>query len=197
LLFGYTNEIENYKNMKHIALYIALVIICFSFTQDDNLIFWQEANKLTWDDFKDKPNASSPYKAFTESEIKSEVAAKNNEAHITIKTFFDKNKSWVKDRTDELLAHEQLHFDITELWARKFRQKISGKTFSFKTFQKELKAIQSEIYKGSKDMQTDYDKETQHSIVVASQKKWEKKIKADIESLKTFATAEVSCTLTK
>jgi peptide methionine sulfoxide reductase MsrA len=46
-------------------------------------------------------------------------------------------------------------------------------------------------------MQIDYDKETQHSIVVASQKKWEKKIKTDIENLKAFATAEVSCTLTK
>ncbi len=178
-------------------LKILFVLICFSFTQDDNLILWQESNKVAWTDFKAAPNASSPYKAFTESEIKSEIAAKNNEAHITIKTFFDKNKSWVKDKTDELLAHEQLHFDITELWARKFRQKIKGKTFSFKTFQKELKAIQNDIYKGSKDMQTDYDKETQHSVVVASQKKWEKKIKADIENLKAFAAAEVSCTLTK
>ena len=183
--------------MKSLFLYLTFVFICFSFTQDDSLIFWQETNKLTWDDFKAKPSASSPYKAFTESEIKTEMSAKNNEAHIIIKTFFDKNKSWVKDRTDELLAHEQLHFDITELWSRKFRQKLKGKTFSFKTFQKELNAIQSSIYKESKDMQIDYDKETQHSIVVASQKKWEKKIKTDIESLKTFATAEVSCTLTK
>jgi hypothetical protein len=183
--------------MKHSFLYLTMAIICVSFTQDDNLIFWQETNKLTWDDFKDKPNASSPYKAFTESEIKTEMSAKNNEAHIIIKTFFDKNKSWVKNKTDELLAHEQLHFDITELWSRKFRQKIIGKTFSFKTFQKELKAIQNDIYKGSKEMQTDYDKETQHSVIVASQKKWEKKIKAEIENLNAFATAEVSCTLTK
>jgi hypothetical protein len=183
--------------MSRLALYITLVVICFSFTQGDNSILWQEGSKLTWDDFKDKPNASSPYKAFTESEIKTEMAAKNTEAHISIKTFFDKNKSWVKNKTDELLAHEQLHFDITELWARKFRQKVSGKTFSYKTFQKEINAIQSDIYKGSKEMQTDYDKETQHSIVVASQKKWEKKIADDLQKLSAYNTPEVSCTLTK
>jgi hypothetical protein len=182
--------------MKHSFLYLTMVIICFSFTQDDNSIPWQAGSKLIWTDFKGKPDASS-YKAFTESEIKMEFSAKNNEAHISIKTFFDKTKSWVKDRTDELLAHEQLHFDITELWARKFRQKVKGKTFSFKTFQKELKAIQNEIYKGSKEMQTDYDKETQHSVVVASQKKWGKKIAEDLQKLNAFATAEVSCTLTK
>ncbi len=183
--------------MKHLFLHLILAIICFSFTQDDNLILWQESKKVAWTDFKATPNASSSYKAFTESEIKTEIAAKNNEAHISIKTFFDKNKSWVKDKTDELLAHEQLHFDITELWARKFRQKIKGKTFSFKTFQKELNAIQTDIYKGSKDMQTDYDKETQHAVVVASQKKWEKKISQDLQKLSTFTTTEVNGMLSK
>ena len=183
--------------MKYSFLYLIMVIICFSFTQDDNLIMWQESNKIAWTDFKATSNNSSPYKAFTESEIKTEIAAKNNEAHISIKTFFDKNKSWVKSKTDELLAHEQLHFDITELWSRKFRQKVSGKTFSYKTFQKEVSAIQNDIYKGSKDMQTAYDKETQHSIVVESQKKWEKKIAEDLQKLSAYNATEVICSVTK
>lgn len=179
-------------------IYIIILIVCFSFTQGDNLIYWQATSKLTWDDFKGKPNNSSPYKAFTQSEIKTAVAAKNNEAQITIKTFFDKNNSWVKDsRTVALLAHEQLHFDITELWSRRFRQKLKGKTFSFKTFQKELTEIEKSIYKESKDMQVAYDNESQHAEMVASQKKWEKKTAEDLQKLNTFAEAEVSCILTK
>ena len=183
--------------MKHIFLFVTLLLVCFSFTQDDNLISWQQNSKLTWDDFKAIPNSSSKYKAFTESEIKTAVAAKNNEAHISIKTFFNKNQSWVKDKTDALLAHEQVHFDITELWARKFRQKLQGKTYTFKTFQKELNAISSGIYKESKEMQVAYDEETQHSEIVTAQKKWEQKIKTEIEKLNAFAATDVSCTLTK
>ena len=183
--------------MKHIFLFVTLLVVCFSFTQDDNLIAWQETSKLSWTDFKAKPNTSSHYKAFTESEIKTDVAAENNEAHVGIKTFFHKDHSWVKDKTEALLAHEQLHFDITELWARKFRQKLQGKTYTFKTFQKELNAVSSEIYKESKEMQLAYDKETQHSEIVDVQKKWEQKIKTDIENLKAFAATEATCTLTK
>jgi hypothetical protein len=178
-------------------LYIILLGVCFSFTQDTGIIFWQQSTKLAWVDFIGSPDAASPYKAFTESEIRTEVSAKNNEAHIRIKTFFIKNKSWVKNKTEKLLAHEQLHFDITELWARKFRQKIQGKTFSIKSFQKELSDIQNSIYKESKDMQVVYDKDTQHSEVLAEQDRWEKKIKAEIESLKSFASSDVNCALTK
>jgi hypothetical protein len=184
--------------MKGLLKFVTLIIICLSFTQDDNLILWQEGSKLTWDDFKGKPNMSSPFKALTESEIKTEISAKNNEAHLIIKTFFDKNNSWVKDiKTDELLAHEKLHFDITELWARKFRQKIKGQTFNFKTFQKELNAVQSAIHEESKEMQIAYDKETRHAEIVVSQKKWEKKIAEDLYKLRTFAIPEVNCTLSK
>ena len=42
--------------MKHIFLFVTLLVVCFSFTQDDNLIAWQETSKLSWTDFKAKPN---------------------------------------------------------------------------------------------------------------------------------------------
>ena len=184
--------------MRNWFLYIALALICFSFTQDANLIPWKETTKLAWTDFNGLPNNSSPYKALTESSMTAEISGKNTEAHISIKTFFDKNRSWVKEiKTEELLGHEQLHFDITELWSRKFRQKLKGKSFSFKTFQRDLKTIQSEIDKGDKSMQLDYDKETKHSEIVESQLKWEKKIKEELQKLSAFAETDITCTLDK
>ena len=134
--------------MKKLFSFIAIAITCLSFINDDNTILWSETTKLAWIDFKGVPNNASPYKAFTESNIHTEIAAKNNEATISIKVFFDKNKSWAKETTNsELLMHEQIHFNITELWARKFRQQLKGKTFSIKTFQAELNTIQSGIIK--------------------------------------------------
>jgi lipopolysaccharide export LptBFGC system permease protein LptF len=177
---------------------IFILFMCFSFTQDNNSILWGETTKLVWADFKGTPNNSSPYKAFTESGIHTEISAKNNEANISIKVSFDKNKSWVKETpTTELLMHEQIHFDITELWARKFRQKLKGKTFRFNTFQSELNTIQTSIYKDSKEMQVLYDKETEHSINTANQQKWNKKMAEDLKNLSAFSATEIICTLTK
>ena len=184
--------------MKTLFVSIALLSICFSFTQDANLILWNENTKVSWSDFKGAPDNSSPYKALTESEIKTEIAARNGLAQISIKTFFDKSRSWVKDiKTDELLAHEQLHFDISELASRKFRQKLKGKTFSFKTFQHDLKAMQSDINAENKAMQLEYDKETKHSEITESQIKWEKKIKEALQKLNAFAETDITCTLSK
>ncbi len=173
--------------MKNLFLSIALAFVCLSFIKDSDTILWGEAVKLVWADFK----------AFTESNIHTEIAAKNSEATISIKVFFDKNKSWVKETNNaELLKHEQTHFDITELWARKFRQKLKGKTFSFKSFQNELNNIQASIFKDSKEMQVLYDKETEHSVNTANQQKWNKKIAEDLKNLNAFSTTEITCTLT-
>jgi hypothetical protein len=184
--------------MKRFFLYILLNLICLSFIKDDNSILWNEATKLVWPDFKGAPDSSSPYKAFTESGIHTEISAKNNEAIISIKVSFDKTKSWTKETNSrELLTHEQVHFDITEVWARKFRQKLKGKTFSIKTFQSELNATQASIFKESKEIQVLYDKETEHSVNKANQQKWNKKIAEELKSLSTFSAPEISCTLIK
>ncbi len=184
--------------MKNLIVYCLLIISCFAFTQDENLMFWQSGNKLTWEDFKGKPDKSSPYKALTYGRIKTDVSANSKEAHIIIKTSFDKNKSWVKElRIDNLLAHEQLHFDIIELWARKFRQKLKGKTYTFKVFQSEITTMQKFIYEGADKMQLEYDKETKHAEDKVNQQKWNEQITDEMQKLSIFSEPEVICTISK
>ena len=46
----------------------------------------------------------------------------------TAQATFDPNTSWVrnpKTASEALLRHEQLHFDITEVYARLMRQKLA------------------------------------------------------------------------
>jgi len=172
--------------------------IIFSSFQSDNKIFWKEKAILTWDDFKGKPDASSPYKALTESVINIEIKTKGMEAFLTIHNYFDKNQSWTKTKTDaNLLNHEQMHFNIAEIWTRKLREKLKGKTFEIKTFQTELNSMHSEIHRESKAMQAEYDKETEHSVNTVNQQKWNKKITSELQKLSAFSTADISCKLSK
>ena len=78
---------------------------------------------------------------------------------------FDKQKSWTKSDAIELLAHEQLHFDIVEVYVRKIR-KFAQEAFdrnqrSQQYITKQITKLQSEY----KKTQTKYDSETKHGIV--------------------------------
>ncbi len=177
--------------------FLFVVIILSSF-QSDNKIFWKENTLLTWDDFKGKPDASSPYKALTKSVVTIDIKTKGMEAFLTIQNYFDKNLSWTKDKSNAyLLSHEQTHFNIAEVWTRKFRQKIKGKTFELKSFQRDLNDMHSEIHRESKIIQMEYDKETEHSVNETNQQKWNKKINNELQELSAFSAMEVSCKLSK
>jgi hypothetical protein len=178
--------------------YLCFVALIFSAFQSDNKIPWKETTKLTWDDFKGKPDASSAYKANTETEVAIQIKTKGEAATIIIECFFIKNASWTKDINNAfLLGHEQTHFNISEIGARKFRQKLKGKTFSAKTFQRELNNMRSETGKESKAMQAEYDKETEHSVNEAAQKKWNKKVTDELKSLAAYAEPQISCKITR
>jgi len=183
--------------MKKIAIQI-FIVACFLFSfQTADQIPYTESRKLTWDDFQGKPDAASPFKARTESNLSIDVGTKDGVVTVTMQTCFDKKRSWVKEKKDILLIHEQTHFDIAELWSRKFKQRIKGKTYSAKTFQKELSTMHADIQKEGKAMQAQYDKETEHSINAKAQSIWSKKISADLKSLSQFTAPAVTCKLSK
>lgn len=176
--------------------YLLVILIAFSSFQAEQKILWSESRKLTWEDFQGKVNQSSSYKANTETEVAVQIKAKGEEATVTLECFFIKGASWTKTHDNAyLLEHEQTHFNITEIGARKFRKMLSGKSFPVKNFQQELKKMHSEVGRDSKTMQAEYDKETEHSVNEAAQKKWNKKIENELKSLSAFANPQVSCKL--
>lgn len=173
---------------------LLIITLVFSAFQSDNKILWKDTVKLTWDDFKGKPDDSSPYKANTETEITVEIKIKGNEAIVTLECCFLKDIAWTKTHDNaNLLVHEQMHFNISEIGARKFRKKLKGKTFLAKTFQQELNNVRSETGKESKALQAEYDKETEHSINETVQKKWNKKIMEELKSLSAFSSPSITC----
>src|SRR6185312_10076131 len=105
-------------------LYALVIVSLFAFTGDDkkDLILWSSAYKLQWQDFKGNVQGGSTLKAMTWSTI--ELETKKIDANgivLNISASFIKNQSWrQKNFSDDfVLKHEQTHFDITEVYARK------------------------------------------------------------------------------
>ena len=80
--------------------------------------------------------------------------------------------------TPEMLKHEQLHFDITAIAARKLVTTIMNTALTADGFANELEALQKQIEKDRTAMQQQYDKETNHSRNREKQKEWEAKVHA-------------------
>ena len=79
-------------------------------------------------------------------------------------------------RTEYILSHEQGHFDIAEIFARKLHKSLSEYNFNKKTFQQDLKAIYENLMQEKEAMQEQYDRETNHSINKSAQAAWLSKI---------------------
>jgi len=159
----------------------SLIIICLCFfqvhAQGDNAILWDPSHRLSWADFKAAPPANSPIAATTASGIAYSFSAMQQgsamEVDCTVGAYFYPESSWHRPEVANanILSHEQLHFDISELFARKMRSKI--KVFRFTSEVKaEMKGIYEEILRELRDFQTKYDDETNYSRDVEKQNEW-------------------------
>ncbi len=102
-----------------ILLLLASPLLNFAQPKNEELIDWSVTNRLTWSDYKGRPDPNSDAAATTTSYLGIEYDFKNNAVTYKIVCRFSRNKSWGMYKTDHILGHEQGHFDITEIFARK------------------------------------------------------------------------------
>lgn len=149
-------------------------------------ISWQANYKLKWEDFKGKPKDSG---FMAESNcvytFRAEPIVKKFTVylHISLYACFEKNSSWVvpDQKKEQLLSHEQLHFDICELNKRKIQSRMSDAILDPMNFDKQLQIIFKEGWDEYQKEQTQYDDETEHGIIPEKQKAWENSVKARLE----------------
>ena len=79
-------------------------------------------------------------------------------------------------KTDYILAHEQGHFDITEIFARRLHEALQNYQFNRRTFKKDIAQIYHSIVSEKEDYQKNYDAETDHSRNRKVQYDWLEKI---------------------
>jgi len=189
--------------------YHLLLILLFSFTlltfvlaQEyafgflENTLRWDENRKLTWDDFQGY-TFSSPYNAFTEWYVPFEYSWESSNEKgcyykfikISATANFEKSKSWVKkgQEADWLLNHEQGHFDIAQILAKEFNERVQselmGKEFSCpgdinNQAMNQVQNIFAQEHQKALQMQSHYDTETNHGNNNSKQIEWDKKIQS-------------------
>lgn len=152
-----------------------------------SMITWSEAVPLTWRDFKGKAREWSGVSALTASAIEYSYDCFGDRIELNVKAVFIPEESWVKPdaKTDYILAHEQLHFDITEVYARKLRQKLSAEVRTCHDVWR-IDRIADKIIDEWKAVQDQYDKDTHHSINRDLQDKWIARVAYELESYSGF-----------
>ena len=177
------------KNLLIILFCCFLIIPSSNFAQEKNeeLLEWIATRRLTWNDYKAKPDPESDAAASTTSYLGIEYNISSNGFSYKIKSRFSKTRSWGLHKTEYILSHEQGHFDIAEIFARKLNKKMSEYRFNKRTYQHDLNKIYQDILDEKEKMQNDYDRETNHSINKEKQAEWLKKIEKMVVEFENYA----------
>jgi hypothetical protein len=159
-----------------------------------NTVIWNENYKLEWKDFKGvlDPNIFANALTTYKIEIIPEnvlVDAEDNiqdYKNLTVVAKFIKDKSWSISKSDNLLAHEQLHFDIVELFSRKIRKKFNElKSENEQRFSIYASAYEL-LWQECRKYQKKYDSETESGILIDENNIWINKIKQEISDLDKY-----------
>lgn len=153
-------------------------------------MLWHSRSKLSWDDFNVVDNLDEPHlKAISFVSIRSHEGFVGDSLEIDVSCYFDSERSSVERdaMTDDLLRHEQGHFDLGEIYARKLKAEYKKLKYTRDNFKKlngvaEIKSIYNRIYNELQTAQFEYDRNTDHGTKDAAQSTWNKKI---LEALKT------------
>lgn len=179
------------KGLGYLLFFLAIPMITFSQEKQEK-IQWQEEFLLDWNDFKAQPDKSNSFSANTNSGIGyswsySTASGKPVLLHEVFTNFYP-NLSWVKEikNKEYLLAHEQLHFDISELHARKLRKALDDYEIG-RNIRQDLKRIYNNIESERVAMQNRFDKETSHSENSSAEMRWRKFVADELENLKAHA----------
>lgn len=183
--------------MKRVVVVIALLFLAqLSFGQNKKyFIEWDEARPLVWEDFKGRAEGSSVNHATTYGVLgyKYESISGNKNKFI-LELYFDMKKSWVKKgkETDNLLVHEQAHFDIFEIYGRILMKRlIESEALKDEKYSNNVIKVFKKAYKEMTSLQKEYDRETNHSKNEVKQTEWIEKLKNMLTEYKEYTQREI------
>lgn len=182
------------KNSNWLSLGFGIIILTFLFggTSSDtpDILYWSETSPLDWEDFQGQAKydyRNRDISALTSSGILHYRGCKDGKIIYKVRAYFEKKESWFKSDayTDYHLAHEQLHFDVTELYARKLRKLLSEQNFRCGEEQEFENYIEHYLSNWQTAQQA-YDFATHHSIDKEKQKEWHYKIAFELSLMDEF-----------
>lgn len=204
-----------YSNKLFLLLLTILCLQAFK-PEKTSRILWSESRKLNWSDFQGKqekkiidafhlPKDSViitdqdttrihvESEAYCYHEIQFNSKALGNALTYEVRTYFIPAHSWTKTSSEYVLDHEQRHFDLAEVSARKFRKYLSDSVST--SNQKELQRVFNMFHADDKAMQEAYDSITQHSINHEEQFRYDAQIDSMLNAYAEFAPVQIKKTM--
>jgi hypothetical protein len=168
--------------MKYIFLF-SLLLFFNPFTADSQRVFIngkEGLRKLKWTDFTGPIDKSSNFIAVTTYNYKMRfnstrlIGDSVQLLDISVDLYLDPQKTWVKfDKiTDNLLAHEQGHFNLGILLQSELLEILTNTRFHRNSYQQDVQTINNEINEKYKQLSLKYDASTEHSKNTNMQAKW-------------------------
>jgi hypothetical protein len=148
---------------------------------------WSYGRPLTWEDFLCEPKRNTDAVALTSTALGIAYNVSGGQLHYEITCNFSKVKSWGILKTPYILAHEQGHFDITEIYARILHRELLAYKFSRRTFRQDVNQIYDRVVKEKETFQLLYDGQTDHSRNKKVQQEWLDKIQGLLTETEPYA----------
>ncbi len=153
---------------KTIYFFIFLLLACSNaFAQDTtNTLLWSP-RRLQWEDFKAFPIKNGAdryhgviyygfgYHLFTEA-----TAKFKNDVRLKLYAYYMPNQSQLNNTTDtreQTIRHEQIHFDMAEVYMRKLRRQLQDTVLPFKDWQRHIKRVTRQQWEALRRQQADFD----------------------------------------
>ena len=167
---------------------VRVVVRLAKTTDKPNTIIYSAQRPLSISDFNGRPEHNVQEMAATVSGIgfsySSSVQKGQLVIAVTITPYFDKEQSWFREagKNTNVLAHEQLHFDITANKACELVNTLRNTAFTKQNYAALLDKLQQQNAEAAGKEQDKYDNESNHGIVRDQQAAWTRKINEQLKA---------------
>lgn len=105
---------------------IKILYVIYLILNCGDIIYWSENSKLQYSDFQQEAPINPQYNGMSSTSFQYYYWFNQDSLFIESKSFFLKKESWLFQKDSATLKHEQGHFDISEIYCRKFRYELSA-----------------------------------------------------------------------
>jgi hypothetical protein len=153
-------------------------------------LFWTKASdngigyrQLAWEDFRGTvPDNEPMIAARTCTQLALEIRENEGAYHFHVTAYFLPDSSFVRTKTDEVLRHEQTHFQIAYIKARECAAALRTLEGHAGCRPAAVK-IYVDYTEASGSLNDQFDLETNNGLNKEAEKKWENRIKQKINTL--------------
>ena len=172
---------------------VLLITLAYSKKEENNRsIRWGE-RLLTWEDFPVVKTIAGDFDAKIYSDIQFEGNRDDNFLRIYARMLPQRSGRVVSGDdiyAQQLLIHEQYHFNVTEYFARLFRKEVIGIGKKNLT-NDDLQHLGKKYIQKANEMQNLYDKESAHNTVKSKQRYWELHIAGLLRETAYYAEEDI------